>query len=37
MEWRPAGRAVRIAPAALDEWSGAIGAARVALNPACVA
>jgi glucokinase len=37
MEWRPAGHAVRIAPAALDEWSGAIGAARVALNPACVA
>jgi glucokinase len=34
MEWRPAGHTVRIVPAALDEWSGAIGAARTALAPA---
>lgn len=31
VEWRPAGRAVRILPAALGEWAGAIGAARMAL------
>jgi glucokinase len=37
IEWRPAGKSVRIAAAALDEWSGAIGAARVALDPACAA
>lgn len=30
IEWRPAGRAVRIIPAMLGEWAGAIGAAREA-------
>jgi len=37
MEWRPGEHAVRIAAAALDEWSGAIGAARVALHPESIA
>ena len=31
IEWRPAGHAVRLLPAALGEWAGAIGAAREAL------
>ena len=31
VEWRPAGHAVRLIPAALGEWAGAIGAAREAL------
>ena len=31
VEWRPAGHAVRILPAKLGEWAGAIGAAREAL------
>jgi glucokinase len=30
-EWRPAGHAVKIIPAALGEWAGAIGAARNAM------
>jgi glucokinase len=30
-EWRPAGNAVKIIPAALGEWAGAIGAARDAM------
>jgi glucokinase len=35
IEWRPGGHAVRILPAALGEWAGAIGAAREAFlaNP----
>ncbi len=33
IEWRPAGHAVQILPAALGEWAGAIGAARRALLP----
>ncbi len=32
MEWRPAGRRVTILPAHLDEWAGAFGAARHALD-----
>jgi glucokinase len=32
IEWRPAGHSVRLVPAALGEWAGAIGAAREALN-----
>jgi len=31
LEWRPTGEGVRLVPAALGEWSGAIGAAREAL------
>ena len=31
IEWRPAGHAVKLLPAALGEWAGAIGAARAAL------
>jgi glucokinase len=31
IEWRPAGQAVRLIPAELGEWAGAIGAARTAL------
>ncbi len=31
VEWRPAGAGVKLLPAALGEWAGAIGAARVAL------
>ena len=34
IEWRPAGHAVRIIPAALGEWAGAIGAARESLRMA---
>ena len=35
VEWRPGGHAVKILPAALGEWAGAIGAAREAFlaNP----
>lgn len=32
MEWRPAGHAVKILPALLGEWAGAIGAAREAFQ-----
>jgi glucokinase len=32
MEWRPAGQAVKILPALLGEWAGAIGAAREAFQ-----
>ncbi len=32
VEWRPAGTSVPLLPAALGEWAGAIGAARVALG-----
>ncbi|MCS7338170.1 MAG: ROK family protein, partial [Verrucomicrobiae bacterium] len=32
MEWRPGGHRVRILPAALGEWAGVYGAARVALG-----
>lgn len=32
MEWRPGGRRVAILPAELDEWAGAFGAARHALE-----
>ncbi len=32
VEWRPTGRAVTLLPAALGEWAGAIGAARLALG-----
>ena len=32
MEWRPAGHAVKLLPARLGEWAGAIGAARNALS-----
>jgi glucokinase len=32
IEWRPGGHAVRIIPAALGEWAGAIGAAREAMR-----
>ena len=32
IEWRPTGRAVTLLPAALGEWAGAIGAARLALG-----
>ena len=31
LEWRPAGHAVKLLPATLGEWAGAIGAAREAL------
>ncbi len=31
IEWRPAGQAARLLPAALGEWAGAIGAAREAM------
>ena len=31
VEWRPAGQTVRLLPATLGEWAGAIGAAREAL------
>ena len=31
VEWRPAGQTVRLLPAELGEWAGAIGAAREAL------
>jgi glucokinase len=31
IEWRPGGHAVKLIPAELDEWAGAIGAARAAL------
>lgn len=31
IEWRPAGHAVKLLPAALGEWAGAIGAAHVAM------
>lgn len=31
IEWRPGGHAVKLLPAALGEWSGAIGAGREAL------
>ena len=31
VEWRPAGSGVPLLPAALGEWAGAVGAARVAL------
>ncbi|MGB8167794.1 MAG: ROK family protein [Chthoniobacteraceae bacterium] len=33
VEWRPTGASAPIFPAALGEWAGAIGAARVALDP----
>jgi len=32
IEWRPNGHAVRLIPAELGEWAGAIGAAKTALN-----
>jgi glucokinase len=32
IEWRPGGQAVKLLPAALGEWAGAIGAARTALH-----
>lgn len=32
LEWRPGGHAVRLLPAALGEWAGAIGAAREAMG-----
>ena len=32
IEWRPGGAAVRLVPAVLGEWAGAIGAARTALQ-----
>lgn len=32
MEWRPGGHRVRLLPATLGEWAGAIGAARHAMN-----
>jgi glucokinase len=32
VEWRPAGRRVKVLPAALGEWAGAIGAAREAFQ-----
>ena len=32
MEWRPAGHCVKILPAILGEWAGAIGAAREAFH-----
>ncbi|MCE9611306.1 MAG: ROK family protein [Chthoniobacter sp.] len=31
IEWRPAGHTVKLLPAALGEWAGALGAARAAL------
>jgi glucokinase len=33
VEWRPGGHRVLVAPAALGEWAGAIGAARNSLSP----
>jgi glucokinase len=33
IEWRPAGHTVRILPAALGEWAGAIGAAHRVCSP----
>jgi glucokinase len=33
VEWRPMGHRVRVAPAALGDLAGAIGAARAALTP----
>jgi glucokinase len=33
IEWRPAGHMVRLLPAQLGEWAGAIGAAREAMSP----
>lgn len=33
VEWRPADHAVKLIPASLGEWAGAIGAARTALFP----
>jgi glucokinase len=35
VEWRPGGNAVRVIPAALGEWAGAIGAAREGINAEC--
>jgi glucokinase len=32
VEWRPGGRRVRVLPAELGEWAGAVGAARLALE-----
>jgi glucokinase len=32
IEWRPTGQSVRLLPAALGEWAGAIGAAREAIS-----
>ncbi len=32
VEWRPGGQAVKIVPAELGEWAGAIGAARTAMT-----
>ncbi len=32
VEWRPCGSAVKVMPAALGEWAGAIGAGRLALG-----
>ena len=32
VEWQPSGQAVKVLPAALGEWAGAIGAARVAMG-----
>jgi len=32
-EWRPAGHRVRVLPAKLGEWAGAVGAAHLAQNP----
>ncbi len=34
IEWRPGGHAVRVVPAVLGEWAGALGAAAQALRPA---
>lgn len=34
MEWRPCGHRVEIVPAALDQWAGAMGAAKNALDHA---
>jgi len=34
IEWRPGGHKVPIVPAVLGEWSGALGAAALALRPA---
>jgi glucokinase len=34
VEWRPGGQAVKLIPAALGEWAGAIGAARNAIRSA---
>lgn len=32
LEWRPGGHRVQILPAALDEWAGALGAAKYAMD-----